>query len=143
VKIVDEEENVEERVEDHHVAKPQGVRLWLSVAVVVFGALMVVAGAAGVVAERGIVLPGGIILMFGFGYVAVGGSGIKVKGSPDGGIEAGVEMPQDMTVRTTTIHKKGFPRQGAMPPKHGTMPPKEGEFRLREPPSDPSSGRGS
>jgi hypothetical protein len=138
---VDQEENVEERVEDHHVAKPRGVRLWLSIAMVAFGALMVVAAAAGVVAERGIVLPGGMVLMLAFGYVAVGGSSIKVKGSSAGGIEAGVEMPQDTTV-TTTIRKTGFPRQGMMPPKHGTMPPKEGEFRLGEP-SDPSSGGAS
>jgi hypothetical protein len=117
---VDEEENVEERVDDHHVAKPQGVRLWLSIAVVAFGALMVVASAVGVVGERGIVLPGGLVLIVAFGYVAVGSSSIKVKGSSAGGIEAGVEMPQDTTVRTTTIHKKGFPRQGTMPPKRAS-----------------------
>ena len=86
-------------------------------------------------------ITGGLVLILGFGYVAVGGIGIKVKGSPDGGIEAGVEMPQD-TVHTTTIRKRGFDRQGIMPPKHGTMPPKHGNERLREP-SDPGSGGAS
>jgi hypothetical protein len=137
-----QEERHEEKRETREVAKPEGVRLWLPMALVLFGMAMVVAGATGVVSGEGvrptlIVLGVGLILYF--GSVAVGGTVIKIKGSQYGGVEAGVKLPHDETVRVmahTDIHKSGFPRRGEMPPKHGIMPPREGEIRLNRP-SDP------
>jgi hypothetical protein len=136
---VDTEESVAEKIETRRVAKPKGVRLWLSIVIVLFGIALVGVGAAGAISERGLVMPAGFVLVFGFGYVAVGGSRVKVK-SPGAGLEAEMDLPQDTTVHTTFV-TKGFPRQGAMPPKHGVMPPKEGSSPLQEP-TDADSGRG-
>lgn len=136
---MDLEESVAETTETRRVARPRGVRLWLSVVLVGFGIVLVAAAATAHVAERGVAMPGGIFLIVCFGYVAVGGNGIKVKTSGDG-LEAGVDLAQDTTVHTTFV-TKGFPRQGVMPPKHGTMPPKEGDSPLQKTAdSEPSRG---
>jgi hypothetical protein len=137
--MVDREDSVEEKVVTRRVAKPKGVRLWFSLAMVVLGAGLVAIGAFGVstAGVRVVLIVAGVALIFGFGWVVVGGSRVQIEGSPDGGIKGGVDMPQDTTVRTT-IRKRGFPRRGRMPPKHGTMPRKEGD--PPRDPDDPSSG---
>lgn len=141
-----QEQHVEEKHETHKFAKPKGVRLWLSLALVALGVAMVAAGAFKAVSGEGVrivLIVLGVLLIFGFGYVAVGGRIVKVKKSQDGGLEAGVELPQEEEVSTTTVHtsfrKRGLPKHGMMPPKHGTMPPKEGDVDARKP-SDPGSG---
>jgi hypothetical protein len=123
------------------VAKPKGIRLWLPLAMVLLGVVLMALGilAVSVLEIRLVLIVGGLALIFGFGYVAVGGSRVNVEGSPDGGVQAGVELPQETTVRTI-IRKRGFPRRGTMPPKHGTMPSKEGDSPQK--PDDPSSGGG-
>jgi hypothetical protein len=139
--MVDQEDNVEEKVETRRVAKPKGVRLWLSLAMVVLGIGLIGTGAFAVSTAgiRVVLIIAGLALIFGFGWVAIGGSKVEIEGSPDGGIKGGVAVAQDTTVRTT-IRKRGFPRRGTMPPKHGTMPPREGD--PPRDPDDPSSGAG-
>jgi hypothetical protein len=125
---VDQEDNIEERIVAKRVAKPKGVRLWFSLVMVLLGIALVAGGffGASVVEIRLVMILGGLALILGFGWLVVGGNKINFRGSADGSMAAGMELPQDTTVRTT-IRKRGFPRRGAMPPKHGAMPPRDGD----------------
>ena len=139
--MVDQEDTVEEKVETRRTAKPTGVRLWLSLAIVGLGIIVIAIGAFAVAttAIRVVLIIAGLALIFGFGWVAIGGSNVEIEGSPDGGIKGGVAVPQDTTARTT-IRTRGFPKRGKMPPKRGNMPPRGGD--TPQDPGDRSSGGG-
>jgi hypothetical protein len=136
---VEDDETVEETTVTREVpSSATGLRLFLSLALIVFGLLLAAIGAFSLfgVSSLSVRVPLvliGLAFVAGFALVAMGAQ--RVLPGPKG--VPGADLPQPETVRTT-VRKRGFPKRGTMPPKQGTMP---SETTAVQPPErDPRSG---
>lgn len=112
---MDDDETVEERTVTREVPESAtGVRLRLSLALIVLGITLIGLGVLLTTLPAGAriaLVVGGLLLVGGFACVAVGARRI---GFAAKGAQAGADLPQGETVRTT-IRKRGFPKHGAEP----------------------------
>jgi hypothetical protein len=140
---MEDHESFEEEVVTREVpGAATGLRLIISLVLMALGLVLVALGAF-VVSSAAVRVPlvlGGIGLLVGFGYVAVGARRIGGGGSSR---MPGADLPQSEVVRTTTLRTEGLPKHGEMPPKRGKMPSRgdEGETQ-RESDKGRSGGGG-